>query len=333
MARARIAAVAALVLVLLLGATAAAAPGAVRPLGVTAQAAVAWPPSSGLLVAEVVTGGASASDEYVELTNASATAVDLAGLEVAYVTSSGSTVTRKASWTTPLALEPGRHLLVANASGIYAASADATYSGGFAATGGAIVLRPIGGQPDRRRRLGRRDERVRRGHRRSGSGGGQLDRATAGRVRRQHRRHERQRGGLRRQRGAGAQDLVGRADSRRRARRPPTSPSPGASATPSLAPIADRRRRPDPDADPDADSDADSDATDTAPTRAEPDSDLDAHADPDSDPTSPPRRQRRRRLPRRHPRSPPLRRRPSSPRRSRPCAPWPTARPRPSRAS
>ena len=147
MARARIAAVAALVLVLLLGATAAAAPGAVRPTGVTAQAAVAWPPSSGLLVAEVVTGGASASDEYVELTNASATAVDLAGLEVAYVTSSGSTVTRKASWSTPLALEPGRHLLVANASGIYAASADATYSGGFAATGGAIVVRPIGGQP------------------------------------------------------------------------------------------------------------------------------------------------------------------------------------------
>ena len=147
MARARIAAVVAMVLILLVGATAFASPGDVAPAGVAAQAAVAWPPSTGLLIAEVVTGGASASDEYVELTNASTAAVDLAGLEVAYVTSSGSTVTRKASWTTALLLDPGRHLLVANASGTFAASADASYSGGFAATGGAIVLRPIGGQP------------------------------------------------------------------------------------------------------------------------------------------------------------------------------------------
>src|SRR6478735_12469997 len=147
MARARIAAVAALVLVLLLGATAAAAPGAVRPAGVTAQAPVAWPPSSGLLVAEVVTGGASASDEYVELTNASATAIDLTGLEVAYVTSSGATVTKKGGWTTSVLLEPGRHLLLANGLGVYAGSADVVYSGGLAATGGAIVLRPTGGTP------------------------------------------------------------------------------------------------------------------------------------------------------------------------------------------
>ena len=60
-------------------------------------AAVAWPPSTGLLIAEVVTGGASASDEYVEITNAGAVPADLAGMELAYVTSSGSTVTRKAT--------------------------------------------------------------------------------------------------------------------------------------------------------------------------------------------------------------------------------------------
>ncbi|HEY6569490.1 MAG TPA: lamin tail domain-containing protein, partial [Candidatus Limnocylindrales bacterium] len=147
MARARIAAMAATILILLLGATALAAPAGMVPAGTAVQAVVAWPPSTGLLVAEVVTGGASASDEYVELTNASSVPVDLAGLEVVYVTSSGSTVTRKASWTTSLLLDSGRHLLVANASGAFAASADATYSGGFAATGGAIVLRPIGGQP------------------------------------------------------------------------------------------------------------------------------------------------------------------------------------------
>ena len=43
--------------------------------------------------------------------------------------------------------------------------ADATYSSGFAATGGAIALRVVGGAIDRCHRLGRRDERVRRGAR------------------------------------------------------------------------------------------------------------------------------------------------------------------------
>jgi outer membrane biosynthesis protein TonB len=107
-------------------------------------AAVAWP-TSPLLVSEVQTGGASASDEFTELYNGGADPVDLAGLELVYVTSSGSTVTRKATWSASTVLEPGRHLLVANAAGIFASGADATYSGGFAATGGAIVLRPVGG--------------------------------------------------------------------------------------------------------------------------------------------------------------------------------------------
>jgi hypothetical protein len=105
---------------------------------------VGWPVST-LLVSEVQTGGASASDEFAEITNVGASAVDLAGLELAYATSSGSTVTRKASWSTSLLLAPGRHLFVANSAGTYASLADATYSGGFAATGGAIVLRAIGG--------------------------------------------------------------------------------------------------------------------------------------------------------------------------------------------
>ena len=109
-------------------------------------AAVTWPVST-LLVGEVVTGGASASDEYIELTNAGASTADLVGLEVVYATSTGTTVTRKASWTATRPLEPGQHLLIANASGTYSALADATYSGGLAATGGAIVLRVIGGAP------------------------------------------------------------------------------------------------------------------------------------------------------------------------------------------
>jgi DNA/RNA endonuclease YhcR with UshA esterase domain len=125
---------------------------AIRPGGsigadgqVVPLATVDWPPSTTVVVGEVMTGGASASDEFVELYNGGQTGVDLAGLEVAYVTSSGSTVTRKATWTTTTLLEPGRHLLLANGSGVYASVADAVYTGGLAATGGAMVVRPIGG--------------------------------------------------------------------------------------------------------------------------------------------------------------------------------------------
>ena len=88
---------AAMLIVLLLGGP--AGPAVVPRLAADPVAAVAWPPSTGLLVAEIVTGGASASDEYVELDNASGAPLDLAGLEVAYVTSSGATVTKKAGWT------------------------------------------------------------------------------------------------------------------------------------------------------------------------------------------------------------------------------------------
>lgn len=142
MARVRSAVPAALLLALLVVATAAAAVPRVldEPL-----AAVVWPPSTGLVVAEVVTGGISASDEYIELANAGAWPADLSGLEVAYATSSGATVTRKATWTASLVLAPGQHLLIANSAGVYAPLADALYSSGLAATGGAIVLRASGG--------------------------------------------------------------------------------------------------------------------------------------------------------------------------------------------
>ncbi|MEO8470303.1 MAG: lamin tail domain-containing protein [Chloroflexota bacterium] len=109
-------------------------------------ASVAWPVST-LVVSEVQTGGASASDEFAEIANVGSTDVDLSGMEIVYVTSTGGTVTRKASWPAPLTLSPGRHLIVANTAGAYASIADAVYSGGLAATGGALVLRVIGGAP------------------------------------------------------------------------------------------------------------------------------------------------------------------------------------------
>ena len=115
-----------------------------EPIDAAPLAAVSWPPSTGLLVSEVVTGGASASDEFVEIYNASGSAIDLAGLELVYVTSTGGTVTRKQTWTA-LSVPSHRHVLLANSSGTYAAGADGTYSGGLSATGGSAVLRVVGG--------------------------------------------------------------------------------------------------------------------------------------------------------------------------------------------
>src|SRR6202142_1565581 len=96
-------------------------------------AAVTWPPSRGLVVAEVVTGGVSASDQYVEIANAGSVDADLGGCELVYVTASGTTIARKAAFPGPLPLAPGQHLLVANAAGIFGPLADATYTGGLAA--------------------------------------------------------------------------------------------------------------------------------------------------------------------------------------------------------
>ena len=108
-------------------------------------AAATWPVSSGLLVSEVVTRGAAAADQYVELYNASSVGQDLAGLELVYVTASGLTVTRKQTWT-GLLVPAHAHLLIANGGGIHAASADGLFTnGGFATTGGALILRAVAG--------------------------------------------------------------------------------------------------------------------------------------------------------------------------------------------
>ncbi|MCY7419838.1 MAG: lamin tail domain-containing protein, partial [Chloroflexi bacterium] len=103
-----------------------------------------WSPSPDLVVSEVVTGGSSASDEWVEVHDHSSLPVDLGGLELVYVTATGGTVTRKASWDQKV-LKPGASLLLANEAGAFAGLADGTWSGGLAAAGGTIVLRVIGG--------------------------------------------------------------------------------------------------------------------------------------------------------------------------------------------
>ena len=98
-----------------------------------------------LVVSEVVTGGASASDELIELHNPTTSALPLEGLEVIYVTSTGATITRRAAWEVGAPSVPaGGHVLIANASGIYASIADATYASGMAATGGSVAIRILG---------------------------------------------------------------------------------------------------------------------------------------------------------------------------------------------
>ncbi len=95
-----------------------------------------------LVISEVLTGAASASDEFVELYNPTPGELALDGTELIYASASGVTVTRKVVWDTGSATIPsGAHLLLANEAGAYAALADATYSGGLAAAGGGVALR------------------------------------------------------------------------------------------------------------------------------------------------------------------------------------------------
>ena len=95
-----------------------------------------------LVVSEVMTGGASASDELIELYNPSSVSLPLEGLELVYVTASGATLTRRAAWSlgAPV-VPPGAHVLVANELGVFAPIADALYASGMAATGGSVALR------------------------------------------------------------------------------------------------------------------------------------------------------------------------------------------------
>lgn len=143
MQRARRSMLSVVVLAVALIGIAGVSPNAVRL--VSPAAVASWPVSGGLVVGEVVTGGASASDEYVEIYNAGASTLDLLNVELVYVAAAGTSPTRKVAWSTSRPLVPGRHLLVANSAGAFAAVADATWSSGIAASGGAVALRVIGG--------------------------------------------------------------------------------------------------------------------------------------------------------------------------------------------
>ena len=114
------------------------------PGGVTSLvAAVGWPTST-LVVSEVQTGGASASDEFVEIANQGACRP---------ICSASRSSTRRrpahghAQGDVGRVADPGAGPAPAPGERLrrYAALADATYSGGIAATGGAVALRVVGG--------------------------------------------------------------------------------------------------------------------------------------------------------------------------------------------
>ncbi len=94
------------------------------------------------MVSEVVTGGASASDELIELYNPTAASLPLDGLEVVYVSASGASISRRAAWAAGAPQVPaGGHVLLANEAGAYAGIADVLYASGMAASGGSVAIR------------------------------------------------------------------------------------------------------------------------------------------------------------------------------------------------
>lgn len=96
-----------------------------------------------LVVSEVMTGGESASDEFIEIYNPTGGTLPLAGIELVYVSASGATISRRAAWESG-SVPPYAHLLVANESGIFATVADARYSSGMSGSGGSVALRGSG---------------------------------------------------------------------------------------------------------------------------------------------------------------------------------------------
>ena len=228
---------------------ASSAPAIGRRIDSGPLAAVPWPTARGVLLAEVVTGGASASDEFVEMTNAvhghgrpRRARARLRHLDRAR----RSRARRPGRRARPL--DPGQHLLVANVRRDVRRPRRRDLQ---------RRLRGDRWRPrdpadrrarHRRGRLGRRDERVRRGCGGAGATGRLEHRAPARRVGRQRRRHERQR---RRLAAVGSPPA---AEPVRRRRSPAPVPTP--SSSPSPSPTPDPSPTPTPHAAPTADTDA-----------------------------------------------------------------------------
>ena len=104
-------------------------------------------PSPNLVISQVKTGGAVADDEFVELHNNGAVAVDLNGYRLVYRSAAGSTdVGPFAVWTTTTIVQPGQYYLIASTNYGGGVTPDITYnpttcSCSMGAAGGGLAIR------------------------------------------------------------------------------------------------------------------------------------------------------------------------------------------------
>ena len=97
-----------------------------------------------LMFTEILTGAASASDEYVQIEATGEGMTPLSDVELIYRSASGLTTRRLVSLAALPPLTAGERLLLANAVGSAAGQARLTWSDGIASSGGALILRKIG---------------------------------------------------------------------------------------------------------------------------------------------------------------------------------------------
>ena len=189
-------------------------------------------PSSGgssaqIRVNEFMTGSTgAASNEFVELVNAGSSAADVGGFKVAYRSSAGTSDTTLATIPAGTSIPAGGFYLLAGSGYLGSHTADQSFSASLASTGGGVAVRDTTGDDPRLGRLGRHDERLRRGpcddrtadDRGSGQQLGPDPR---------RRRHERQRGRLLGQRDAlpRRREPLGTTGGRRFRCRPPITPT------------------------------------------------------------------------------------------------------------
>ena len=96
-----------------------------------------------LMLTEILTSAASASDEYVQVEATGEGVTPLSDLELIYRSASGLTTRRLVSLATLPPLTAGERLLLANAASSVAGQARLTWSDGIASSGGALILRKI----------------------------------------------------------------------------------------------------------------------------------------------------------------------------------------------
>jgi hypothetical protein len=96
-----------------------------------------------LMFTEILTGAASASDEYVQIEATGEGMTPLSDVELIYRSASALTTRRLVSLAALPPLTAGERLLLANAVGSAAGQARLTWSDGIASSGGALILRKI----------------------------------------------------------------------------------------------------------------------------------------------------------------------------------------------